>query len=623
MVTPLLIALLLSQSRDLDSTINAYEAWNVRQHGSNAVVRAPLKGEGCFASGATSGNAVVTVGRAGSYTGFKHYSGYENRGGLTTSFDNAAFGKSASGTGVAPTVVADSPLCGLAPDGSQTADLVTFQWGGDPAVAGLSQIDIVAATSPQQATVSSNVWGVVGVWVKNVDSTTKYINFSCTGCSAGDSLTRAIEPGAWTLLKHTQVNNTTGPMGARLRLSNLYAGSSASARLCVWGGTSNMFAGSTAPDGFLRYVPNTGLTPIYETALTTCGANSAYVSPKGIEIWSASTNLITQSTDLSNAAWASIGTPATVTGNACSGPDGTVSMLRLVSASTTDGRIFSGMAATGNFATGSSWVKNETNTPADMSVIVHGNAATVTACSCWVSEGTCTGEIQAGNCSAFTRQDPGRMVRLAAIATTDVTPTSWDFLVHSGRYNVSWTNVECFGGAQLEETKFPTPYIPTSGLTATRSATSATISLPAGMHTTNRWCIGATGTKSIYTGGVSPVLLAVGSGSANSMDFFGGPSSMTFRVFDSLAASKQVTDTGYSALPAGSAHRWIGCNDAGNLSLYRDGVLVSGAPVGAGTGLWNATQATMAVGTEAGNYWDGWIRDVSICPNDANPKHCN
>jgi hypothetical protein len=63
-VTPLLLALLLSQSRDVDRTIQIYENWNLREHGTSATVSAPLRGLGCLPTGGVSGSAGVTTTRA-------------------------------------------------------------------------------------------------------------------------------------------------------------------------------------------------------------------------------------------------------------------------------------------------------------------------------------------------------------------------------------------------------------------------------------------------------------------------------------------------------------------------------------------------------------------------------
>lgn len=175
------------------------------------------------------------------------------------------------------------------------------------------------------------------------------------------------------------------------------------------------------------------------------------------------------------------------------------------------------------------------------------------------------------------------------------------------------SNGPCFGwGAMATATNYLTPYCTTSCNAETHSITNP---LPSGQ---TQWCIGADVDRSAGLWNAAAVVANLGptldaSNSASlSVDASGGA---TFKVVDNAAGTKQVA-VAASTLKAGG-HRLVGCDNAGTLTLYVDGVS-SGSVTGAGTGVVTTMPGTVTIGSaSSANYLNGGVRNFCIS-NKAN-----
>jgi hypothetical protein len=237
---------------------------------------------------------------------------------------------------------------------------------------------------------------------------------------------------------------------------------------------------------------------------------------------------------------------------------------------------------------------------------------TVSACTCGTGDGSaCTTVsgtfVGANECAALLTTLKPTPTRFWASATCAAAITAPITIFGPGNYTSTFGSGD-FWGAQVETGLYPTPF------TGTRNAGVYTVPLPA-LHTSNTWCIGITATpgggRAWNQPGTQRLLAAGGVGAANSFGFYQTVGNNVLSVYDS-AGVLRFANTANIGWANGSAHRIVGCNRAGAITLYVDGVLGITVTTG-GTGLWSSTPATVDVGSlGGGNAWDGSIRDLRV-----------
>jgi hypothetical protein len=184
----------------------------------------------------------------------------------------------------------------------------------------------------------------------------------------------------------------------------------------------------------------------------------------------------------------------------------------------------------------------------------------------------------------------------------------------AGTMNIT-TSASTVTMAQIEPGTYSTEEIATAGASASRAATVASTveSVPLG----NKWCHSATvtaGNGRAWTV-VDAYLWGMGASAAANTARLRATSggTLVFDVYDSGATIKTWT-TGAHSWTAGSTHRVTACNNAGAMSVYSDGVVLSGSTSGAGTGILSATATPLYIGQiSTGSYLDGYTAQHKTC----------
>jgi hypothetical protein len=176
----------------------------------------------------------------GACLGWRVWDGVTNLVVRSEEFDDASWGKTASGTGIAPVV---TPNATVAPDGATTADRVVFSLNGGTTSSDQSNLltNSIARTNGTTYTFS--------LWIKSADSSTYTLRLNIVS-GAGETVTA--EPGAWKRVFVTRTSTLDQSTSAIIRLRGGQSTSN-TADVYVWGAQLN--TGALAP-----YVPTTSLT---------------------------------------------------------------------------------------------------------------------------------------------------------------------------------------------------------------------------------------------------------------------------------------------------------------------------------------------------------------------------
>ena len=357
-------------------------------------------------------------------------------------FTNASWTKSGFGTGVAPTVTANQ---GVAPDGTLTADRVDF--------------NCVGATSPDRSVVSQTyASATVGapytssLYIKAFDATSvgKTIRFTNESSSVNQVLITLTDQ--WQRVPNTFAAGSTSY--AVVIETRGTVTSSATASVLLWGAQLN-----------------TGSTALTYTATTT--APYTLVAARGLLIEEQRANLLLQSNDFLTS-WS----PTNVTRTLASttGPDGTLSGVKLEATAAAATAFYQQVTSTSTSHTFAVYVKQGTGA-AVANTFGFRNITTLTNLV-FVTLNFSTGAIaySVGSTGASATNIGNGWWRVVISVTAGITASDLvaGYVGWSGAVATAGDFLYAYG-AQIEAGAFATSYIPTVASQVTRSADSASI----------------------------------------------------------------------------------------------------------------------------------------------------
>ena len=228
--------------------------------------------------------------------------------------------------------------------------------------------------------------------------------------------------------------------------------------------------GSTA-----TFVGSNGLIQSAATNTPRFDYDPVTLAAKGLLIEEARTNLLTYSSDWTNAFWQK--SNITVTASATTSPDGTVNAMKLAATATAAANLFStGTAVAATSATYSIYVKQGTGATTANNFGIRNNTTSTSLVFGTLNYSTGIWTYSVGSTGVTVSNAGNGWWRLQITATSGI--TSGDSLAcYAGFISVSQTAGDFLYayGAQLEAGSFATSYIPTVASQVTRSADVATM----------------------------------------------------------------------------------------------------------------------------------------------------
>jgi len=358
-------------------------------------------------------------------------------------FENASWQKLVLGTGVAPVV---TPNSATAPDGTDTADTVVFNTG-----AGTSGSDISFLNQDITSFVGN---GIASIWLKTTDGTTKTLALRC-GAPAPVAITVT---GSWQRFSVLSTATTIN----RLQLLNYGNYGNATVSVYVWGAQLEFVTYQTTPGPYNPTTASAYYGPRFDYDPVT-------LAPRGLLIEEARTNLLTYSSDWTNAAWSKAN--ITVTAAATVSPDGTTNAQRLQATTTAAANnSSSAIAVAATAATYSIYVKQGSSPTAANSFALRNNTTATNLVVGTLNYATGAWTYSTGSTGVTVSNAGNGWWRIQISATTGITSGN-TLICYAGFIGSGVTAGDFFYayGAQLEAGAFATSYIPTVASTVTRN----------------------------------------------------------------------------------------------------------------------------------------------------------
>lgn len=455
-----------------------------------------------------------------------------------------------------PTVTTNAAV---APDGTTTASLVTTGIGG-ATTGNNSEIYIGASIPTGNFTFSFYAKAVSG---------TITLPYTMQLAGAIQGFTASVSDSGWTLVSGTLNNASAGvsnvTIGPNASLSPLTPAQS----FYVWG--VRLDAATSRGGSYI--------SPM----LVSLPANVPSVEPEGLLVEGTSTNLLRNSADFTQATWTTAGAP-TISVNYGIAPDGTLASQRaqMPSGATFIYQQVSGVAASGTTVTNSFWVRSNTGSNQTFRL--------------WISY-VAVADYYSANLTATTAWQ--------RFTWTQVLPTNASTSVSAGiTTNVATSALDLqIWGAQLEQAKTASSYIPTTAAQVTRSADSISIANPL---TTSAFALALTAQPpGVWTDSTN--LIGLGTFfAANSAYVYTSGTGVGLNVFDSGGVNSKAYEMSNASLSPGTAHRlaFVNPGSGGATSTYLDGSLTAATAGGTGTNVITTQPSTlyMANGASLGTY---------------------
>ena len=363
-------------------------------------------------------------------------------------FNNAVWGKSASGVASIPVVTADA---GIAPDGTTTADRIVIALNGGTTTGDFSSL-------PQTVTVSSGVAYTFTIYLKsNTASSYAMLILGVTGTQFPITVTPT-----WQRFQVVQTSATTS-VSPQLRLrGGQTPTNSDSVDILAWG--AQLVQGNVPGP----YIPNPSTTLSASQVRREAG--------RGVRVFGAGTNLIYASEAFDNAVWTKV--DATVTANAGVAPNGTMTADKLVeSTSSSPHSIRSTSFGSGTITNGVNYAYSVYLKAAERSWAVLELEGSFGGGFAWFNLANGTIGTQTGLVSASIFSVGNGWYRCTIIdlstGTGGVTTRCNLFTAPLNdiiNYLGDGTSGILVWGAQLEQSSFATDYIPNASTTVSASA---------------------------------------------------------------------------------------------------------------------------------------------------------